>query len=150
MSELRSSAKQVVGQDYSEAKVCGDNKLAIDFHFPDEETAVEIAGLLGESNSEYEKDIFKCLVAQDRGCKIRRLMFIAKPGAAKVHSSPGREAIAQFVMKHLAMEITLDELVNPALEPAISNSPRPKIPGRRLFGLEATFRPIPVTAIRQA
>jgi hypothetical protein len=77
-------------------------------------------------------------------------MFIAKPGAAKVHSSPGREAIAQFVMKHLAMEITLDELVNPALEPAISNSPRPKIPGRRLFGLEATFRPIPVTAIRQA
>jgi hypothetical protein len=28
MSELRSSAKQVFGQDYSEAKVCGDNKLA--------------------------------------------------------------------------------------------------------------------------
>jgi hypothetical protein len=50
MSELRSRAKQVFGQGYSEKKLCGDNNLAIDFYFPDEATAVEIAGMLGAPN----------------------------------------------------------------------------------------------------
>jgi len=54
MDALRITAKQVFGRDYSEAKLCSENKLAIDFYFPDEETAVEIAGMLGAPNSEYE------------------------------------------------------------------------------------------------
>jgi hypothetical protein len=115
MAALNDSATQIFGHDYSEANLCGDNKLAIDFYFPDEETAVEIAGMLSAPNSEYEKDIFKCLLAQDRGCHIRKLMFIAKPGAAKVHSSPGRGAIAQFVAKRFGIEIALEELVDPAV-----------------------------------
>ena len=115
MTALKDSAKQVFGDDYSEARLCGDNKLAIDFYFPDEETAVEIAGMLGAPNSEYEKDVFKCLLAQDAGCRIRKLVLIAKPGATKAHSSPGRTAIAQFVAKRFGLEILLEELVNPAL-----------------------------------
>ena len=69
MAALSVGATQVFGQDYSEKKLCGDNNLAIDFYFPDEAIAVEIAGMLGAPNSEYEKDIFKCLLAQDRGLK---------------------------------------------------------------------------------
>src|SRR5258708_361459 len=52
MNEMRSGAKQAFGQDYSEKKLCGDNNLAIDFYFPDEGTAVEVAGMLGAPNSE--------------------------------------------------------------------------------------------------
>jgi hypothetical protein len=115
MDQLRSIAKQTFGRDYSEAKLCGDNKLAMDFYFPDEETVVEIAGLLSGLNSEYEKDIFKCLLARDNGCKIRQLFFIAKPGAAKIFAAPGRTAIAQFVLKHFEIEICLEELVNSAI-----------------------------------
>jgi hypothetical protein len=115
MAALRIAANQVFGQDYSEAKLCGENKLAIDFYFPDEETAVEIAGMLGAPNSEYEKDIFKCLIAQDRGCKVTRLVLIGKPGAAKANSYPGRGAIAQFVRMRFGIEISVEELVNPAL-----------------------------------
>ena len=59
MAQLKSIAKQAFSRDYSEAKLCGDNKLAMDFYFPDEETVVEVAALLGGPNSEYEKDIFK-------------------------------------------------------------------------------------------
>src|SRR5689334_5030167 len=70
MSELRSRAKEAFGQDYSEQKLCGDNNLTMDFYFPDEATAVEVAGMLGAPNSEYEKDIFKCLLAQDCGTKV--------------------------------------------------------------------------------
>ena len=112
---MRSRAKQAFGQDYSEKKLCGDNNLAIDFYFPDEGTAVEDAGMLGAPNSEYEKDIFKCLLAQDRGATVRKLVFIARPGAAKVSSSPGRGAIAQFVREHYGIEVCVEELVDPTL-----------------------------------
>lgn len=113
-AELGKRALQVFGHDYSEAKLCGATSLALDFYFPDEETAVEIAGMLGAPNSEYEKDIFKCLLAKDRGTKIAKLLFIAKPGSAKVHNQPGRRAIAEFVQRQYGIEILLEELVNPA------------------------------------
>lgn len=114
MNELQRRAKSIFGRDYSVAKLCGDNKLALDFYFPDEETAVEIAGMLSAPNSEYEKDIFKCLLAQEKGATIQKLAFIAKPGAAKVQNQPGRLAIARFVLKHFDIQIIVDELVDPA------------------------------------
>lgn len=115
MSELQDRAKSTFGHNYSEAKLCGDNKLAVDFYFPEEETVVEVAGMLSAPNSEYEKDIFKCLLAQEKGATIHRLVFIAKPGAAKVQNQPGRLAIAQFVLNHFNIQIIVEELVDPAL-----------------------------------
>jgi hypothetical protein len=115
MNELRHRAKGAFGHDYSEAKLCGDNKLAMDFYFPEEQTAVEIAGMLSAPNSEYEKDIFKCLLAQQCGATVRKLVFIAKPGAARVHKQPGRMAIAQFVERHFGLDVAVEELVDPAV-----------------------------------
>lgn len=115
MSQLRSKAKNSFGIDHSEAKICGNNKFSVDFYFPDEETAVEIAGMLSAPNSEYEKDIFKCLLAQERGATIRHLVFIAKPGASRVQEQAGRAAIAQFVLQKFGLQIKVEELVDPAL-----------------------------------
>ncbi|SRR6266513_384104 len=113
--ELQGRAESIFGRDYSEPELCGDNKLAVDFYFPEEETVVEIAGMLSAPNSEYEKDIFKCLLAQEKGATIRKLLFIAKPGAAKVQNQPGRLAIARFVRSHFDIQIIVEELVDPAL-----------------------------------
>jgi len=115
MNELQRRAQSTFGRNYSEAKLCGDNKLAVDFYFPEEETVVEVAGMLSAPNSEYEKDIFKCLLAQEKGATIHKLMFIAKPGAAKVQNQPGRVAIARFVFNRFDLQITVEELVDPAL-----------------------------------
>jgi len=115
MKELQRRAKSTFGRVYSEAKLCGDNKLAVDFYFPEEQSVVEIAGMLSGPNSEYEKDIFKCLLAQEKGATIRKLVFLAKPGAAKVQNQPGRLAIARFVRSHFDIQITVEELVDPAL-----------------------------------
>src|SRR5260370_5192206 len=115
MEELRDRAKSTFGRDYSEAKLCGDNKLALDFYFPQEETAVEIAGMLSAPNSEYEKDIFKCLLAQERGATIHKLVFLAKPGAARVHNQPGTSAIARFVLRRCDLQIIVEKLGDPAL-----------------------------------
>ncbi len=46
---------------------------------------------------------------------IHKLVFIAKPGAAKVQNQPGRLAIARFVLSRFGIEIIVEELVDPAL-----------------------------------
>lgn len=76
---------------------------------------MKILWILQVLGDKYSRHNFKCLIAQSRGCKVRKLVFIGKPGAAKAHSYPGRGAIAQFVKEKYGIEISVEELVNPAL-----------------------------------
>jgi len=110
MRQLKEVAEQEFGAGCSEAKLCGTNKLALDFYFRDEATAVEIAFGLRNPNSEYERDVFKCLMAMDRGCAVRRLLFVSKPGAIKRQSAPGQKAITEFVRKRFGLAIEIYEI----------------------------------------
>src|SRR5262249_45906133 len=74
-------AKQCFGVDYSQKSICYGSGFAVDFYFPEEATVAELAFGLHNPNTEYERDIFKCLLAIDCGYAIRRLLFISKPGA---------------------------------------------------------------------
>jgi D-alanyl-D-alanine dipeptidase len=110
MKNLRKVAKATFGCDYSEAKLCGSTNLAVDFYFPDERTVVEIAFGLRNPNSEYERDIFKCLMAKSSGFAVDRLLFVSKPGAEKQQSSPGQKAIADYVKERCDLTIEIDEI----------------------------------------
>jgi hypothetical protein len=57
----------------------------------------------------------KCLLAQEKGTTIHKLVFLAKPGAARVHNQPGRSAIARFVLSRFDIQIIVEELVDPEL-----------------------------------
>lgn len=110
MAQLRKVAVDSFGQDYSETKSISRAKLSFDFHFPDEETVVEVALGLRNPNSEYEHDIFKCLLAREDATAVKRLLFIAKPGALARQNSPGQKAIKDFVLKRFGLEIQILEL----------------------------------------
>ena len=109
ISQLRKLAQGRFGTDHSEAKACKSAGFAFDFYFRDEETVVEIALGLRNPNSEFERDIFKCLLALDDGCIVKRLLFIAKPGALAQYSSPGRKAIVDYALRRLGLEIEVLE-----------------------------------------
>jgi len=110
MNRLREAARDLFGHDLSEKRVCGNAKFAFDFYFPDESTAVEVALSLRNPSSEYERDIFKCLLAIEEGCQIRWLVFITKPGGHYRLQSPGAQAIASYVKKKCGLEIEIREL----------------------------------------
>jgi hypothetical protein len=99
------------GGDFSEAKICGENKFAIDFYFEDEETAVEFAFGLDKPLNEYERDIFKCLLAQDAGHPVRKLLLVSKPGGQKRLDAPGPRAIKDWVERKHNLEIQVWDLV---------------------------------------
>jgi hypothetical protein len=118
MNQLRTAARRLFRQDYSERRVCGYAKFAFDFYFPDEATAVEVALSLRNPSSEYERDIFKCLLAIDTGCEIRQLVFITKPGGHYRQQVAGASAIAGYVERKFGINIEIRELCDAALDVA--------------------------------
>lgn len=96
MADVRDRAIKVLGDDFSEKRICGDSHLAVDFYIPAEATIVEIALGLKHPNSEFEKDILKALMAQQEQNWVNRLVLIGKPGAVKQCSQPGRRAFMDW------------------------------------------------------
>ncbi len=112
MKELRKEAANLFNYDFSEKNICGMNKFAVDFYFPDEAAIVEIAFTLRTPNSEFSKDIFKAILAKKAGNSINTLIFIAKPGAIKRHNEPASKSIIAFVSKEYDISIIIKELSN--------------------------------------
>lgn len=110
MKALRTKARQVFGCDCSEKPVARNTKHRFDFYIKDEATVVEVALSLRHPQSEYEKDIFKCLLATEEGTPINYLMFISKPGALSRLEASGSKAIAALVEKHFNLRIDVWEI----------------------------------------
>ncbi len=78
-------------EDFSEKCISGNNGLRVDFYFPGEKTVVEVAMGLRNSNSEFERDILKVLMAGEGS--VKRLVFLTKPGGIARTNCPGARAI---------------------------------------------------------
>jgi hypothetical protein len=113
MDRLRRNAKEMFGVDYSEARICGKNNFSIDFYFEDEKTAVEFAFSLDQPMNEYERDVFKCLLADDSGRPARKLVLVSKPGALARLAAPGPKSISDWVARKHALDIKILELCPP-------------------------------------
>jgi hypothetical protein len=96
---LREAANNLFGSDLSEKPACTAAGFRFDFYFPQEAVAVEFAFGLHNPNSEFERDIFKCLLAMEDGCAVKKLMLIGKPGAIARLSAPAPKAIIAFAKK---------------------------------------------------
>jgi hypothetical protein len=107
---LRQLAKEVFGADYSEKVVCEAAGFRFDFFFPDEGTAVEFAFGLHDPNSEFERDILKCILAIEDGCKVRKLILVGKPGAIARLSAPAPKAIVALVGMRFNLAVEILEL----------------------------------------
>jgi hypothetical protein len=110
IARLRAGAIAAFGQDYAEQCICGTNKLAVDYYFPDEATIVEVALSIRNSNSEFERDILKALMAQESAHRVERLVFISRPGALKQHSSPSSQAIIAWAQRRHELQIEVHDL----------------------------------------
>jgi hypothetical protein len=107
---LRQLAHEVFGADYSEKIVCKGAGFRFDFFFPDEGTAVEFAFGLHNPNSEFERDILKCILAIEDGCPVRKLILVGKPGAIVRLSAPAPKAIVALVGKRFELTVEVLEL----------------------------------------
>ena len=110
---LREAAQGLFGSDFSEKLSCKSAGFRFDYFFPEEAVAVEFAFGLHNPNSEFERDIFKCLLAIEDRVSVKKLMLIGKPGAISRLSAPAPKAIAAFVKKRFDLAIEVLELQRP-------------------------------------
>jgi len=115
MRTLGEHAKTMFHEDMSEKRVCPGLNYRFDFYFPAECHVVEFAFGLHNPQSEFEKDIFKCLLAKDRGCPIEKLLFVAKPGGEARLKAPGQKAISELIQRKFDLNVDVWELVDPAI-----------------------------------
>ena len=110
VTSLRQLAKEEFGCDYSEKVVCKAARSRFDFFFPDEGTAVELAFGLHNPISEFERDVFKCLLAIEDGCAVRKLTLVGKPGAITRLNAAAPKAIIALVGKRFGLAVEVLEL----------------------------------------
>ena len=83
-----------------------------DYFIPSEETAVEIALSLRNIVTEFEKDIFKAILANESGKRVSKLVLIGKDGSVKRQNGTGPNAIKAWVKQHCLIEIEVRELTS--------------------------------------
>jgi hypothetical protein len=153
MQDLRTRVQTALGTDPSEKRICGESNLAVDFYLEDEATIIEIALSLRNSNSEFERDILKALLAQEEH-RVDRLVFVSKPGALKRHGSPSSEAIVSWAKRHHDLTIDIHELfdvvnaIKRMFEQTGCPAQIPLLRGGRSFAAEWTDRGIKVDNLR--
>ncbi len=118
VAELRRRAHATFGTDHAEQTICGASGLRVDFYFPDDATIVEVAFLLKNSPSEFEKDILKAIMAQENGQPVKQLVFIAKPGALKRCNAPDRRSIIEWASRVHGLTISIFEITPRAADNA--------------------------------
>ncbi len=85
-------------------------KYSFDFFIPSEDTVVEIALSLRNIVTEFEKDIFKCILANESGKPIKKLLLIGKDGSVKRQDGTGPRAIKSWVNRHCHIAVEVKEL----------------------------------------
>jgi hypothetical protein len=86
-------------------------KYTFDFYVPSEQTAVEIALSLRNIVTEFEKDIFKGILAKDSGKPMRKLVLIGKEGSVSRQNGTGPTAIKCWVLCNCGIEVEVRELI---------------------------------------
>ncbi len=110
MNLVNNTAQKILGEDLSNKAICDRTDSCFDFYVPEDKTVLEIALSLRNPNTEYEKDIFKCIIARDAGLPIERLILLSKPGALIKHAEPYRQAVAEVTRLHFGIEVVVLEL----------------------------------------
>jgi hypothetical protein len=94
MAALRERSLAAFGSNYSEHRLVPECGFTVDYWFPEEGAVVEVALSLRNPLSEFERDIFKVLLARSAGIQVSALLFISKPGARIRCAQPGARSIS--------------------------------------------------------
>jgi len=93
-----------------EEPVSAFTRAAFNFYLPATATAIEIALPLWESDSDFERDLFKCLLASEQGKPVDRLVFIGCQGTRETSELPCRQAILKYVEEKYGLAVSMMEI----------------------------------------
>lgn len=112
MRNLRTIARKFYGANLHEKQCVPGANFRFDFYLKDEGTVIEIALSLRNPNSEFEKDLLKCILAKQQGLQIEHLLLISKPGGMKKANEPGRKQMARLAQADFGITVEVWDIVH--------------------------------------
>ena len=113
MHALRQRVRENLGEGFDEKRICGETKFSVDFYIPNERAVVEIELSARNPHTNFERDVFKCLLATDAGNSVEKLVILGKPGTVKRLSMPDHLAIREWLKRNHGIEVEVVELAVP-------------------------------------
>ncbi len=111
MTELEEKATEALGDAcLPDAPVIQEAGFSFDYLLPREATVVEFGFSLRNPRSEFERDLFKVLLAKRAGTEIRKLVLVGKPGTKDRLKAPGPKAIMEFVKREFGIDVEVREI----------------------------------------
>jgi hypothetical protein len=110
---MRAFGKQVdaeVGAGMAEQRISGSNEFRVDFYVEEDAAVIEIEFNLPGSHSNFERDIFKILLARDTGRVVKTLVLVGPPGSRERLSEAGPKDIITWVKKHHRLDVQVLDL----------------------------------------
>jgi len=116
MDDLNKAVRARVGPDLSDRAISGDSGFSVDFYVQEEATVIEVELFgLSKSHTNLERDIFKVLLARDKGNAVTRLILLGGPKCRQRQSEPAPKHIVNWVERHHQLKVDVVEI-----EPAAS------------------------------
>lgn len=110
MHTLRQLVRENIGEGFDERRICGNTKFSVDFYIPNEMAVVEIELSARNPHTNFERDVFKCLLATDAGNPVEKLVILGKPGTLKRLSMPDHLAIRAWLKRNHKIEVEVAEI----------------------------------------
>lgn len=111
MTELETKATEALGDGcLPDASVIDEAGYTFDYYLPREATVVEFGFSLRNPRSEFERDLFKALLAKKARTDIRRLVLVGKPGTKDRLNARGPQAIMDFVRREFGIDTEVREI----------------------------------------
>jgi hypothetical protein len=103
-SRLGSVIDKKLGPNLCQQEIHGSCGFKVDFYVREEKTIVELECSLSNAHNNFERDIFKALLA--RGA-VSRLVLVGNPGSMKRLKEPGPSAIKDWAEEqhHLSVQV---------------------------------------------
>lgn len=107
---LRDKIEEALDTDYSEKMLSKRCCYCVDYFIEEESAVIELELSSYGSNTNFERDCFKVIIAKDEGVDIKHFIMLGVQGTEKRHVEPGPSTIKQVMKDRFGVDVQVIDI----------------------------------------
>lgn len=109
---LRSKIREDLETDYSERVLSRRCRYRVDYFIKEESTVIELELSSPGSNTNFERDCFKIIIAKDESVDIKHFIMLGVYGTARRHEEPGPNTIKEIMKSKFGVDVQVFDITD--------------------------------------
>jgi hypothetical protein len=114
---LRNKIQERLGNNYSEKVLSRRCRYRVDYFIEEEATVIELELSSHRSNTNFERDCFKVIIARDEDVDIKHFIMLGVYGTANRHDEPGPTTIKEVMKSKFGVEVQVMDITAAQVKP---------------------------------